>query len=76
MFLILGSFQDNKANLTIMISENIINNKKLHAGNIIKEISKEIKGGGGGQAHFASAGGKSPQGIENAIKLAKLKINK
>jgi len=76
MFLILGSFQDNKANLTIMISENIINNKELHAGNIIKEISKEIKGGGGGQAHFASAGGKSPQGIENAIKLAKLKINK
>jgi len=76
MFLILGSFQNNKANLTIMISENIINNKELHAGNIIKEISKEIKGGGGGQAHFASAGGKSPQGIENAIKLAKLKINK
>ncbi|MCD4773973.1 MAG: alanine--tRNA ligase [Bacteroidales bacterium] len=74
MFLVLGTTQKSKANLTIMISENIIKNKKLHAGNIIMEISKEIKGGGGGQAHFASAGGKDPQGIENAIKLAKTKI--
>ena len=75
MFLVLGTTQKGKANLTIMISENIIKSKKLHAGNIIREISKEIKGGGGGQAHFASAGGKNPQGIKNAIELAKTKIS-
>lgn len=75
MFLVLGTSQKGKANLTIMISENIVESKKLHAGNIIREISKEIKGGGGGQAHFASAGGKNPQGINNAIELAKTKIS-
>ncbi|MCD4745737.1 MAG: alanine--tRNA ligase, partial [Bacteroidales bacterium] len=71
MFLVLGSEKDGKANLTVMISENLIKEKGLHAGNIIREIAKEINGGGGGQPHFATAGGKNPQGILNAFKKAK-----
>jgi len=71
LFLVLGSEQKGKAGLTIMISENLIKDRGLHAGNIIREISKEIQGGGGGQAHFATAGGKNPGGIEKAFEKAK-----
>ena len=71
MFLILGTESNGKANLTIMISENLVKEKALNAGNIIKEIAKEIKGGGGGQPHFATAGGKYPEGITKAFEKAK-----
>ena len=53
-----------------MISDNLIKNKGLNAGQIIREISKEIKGGGGGPAHFASAGGTDASGIERALEKA------
>jgi alanyl-tRNA synthetase len=54
-----------------MIAENLVKEKGLHAGKLVKELAKEIKGGGGGQPHFASAGGKDPQGIDRALKKAK-----
>jgi len=71
LFLVLANKDKNKATLTIMISENLIKEKDLHAGNIIKELAKEIRGGGGGQAHYATAGGSKPAGIENALKKAR-----
>ncbi len=70
LFLVLGSKINDKANIAVMISDNLVQEKELHAGKIIKEISKEIQGGGGGQAFFATAGGKNPEGIKNAIEKA------
>ena len=48
---------------------------KLHAGTIVKELAKEIKGGGGGQPFFATAGGSDPSGIEEALKKSEEYIN-
>ncbi|MBN2612539.1 MAG: alanine--tRNA ligase [Bacteroidales bacterium] len=70
LYLVLGANLDDKANLAIMISEELVKEKNLHAGQIIREAAKEIQGGGGGQPFFATAGGKDIAGIEKAIKKA------
>jgi alanyl-tRNA synthetase len=64
---IIGCEIEGKANISLIISENLTKEKKLHAGSIIKELAKEINGGGGGQAFFATAGGQNPKGLQNAI---------
>ena len=65
---ILGGIDNDKCTLSIIASDNIIKEKKIHAGDIIREVSKNIQGGGGGQAFFGTAGGKNPSGLKNAIK--------
>ncbi len=70
LFLVLASKQDNKALMVVMISENLIKEKGLNAAEIIKTIAREIRGGGGGQPFFATAGGKDPAGIPEALKKA------
>jgi len=67
LFFAAGIENNGKANLAVMISDNLIKEKNLNAGQIIREIAKEIKGGGGGPAHFASAGGSDASGIEQAL---------
>jgi len=67
LFLVLGTEIDGKANLAVMISNKLVETKGLNASNIIREISKEIEGGGGGQAFFATAGGKKPEGLKKAL---------
>jgi alanyl-tRNA synthetase len=68
---VLGAEDDGKAYLCIIISENLVAEKSLDAGKMIRVISKQIDGGGGGQKFFATAGGSNPAGIENAILEAK-----
>ncbi len=70
LYLVLGAEIEGKAYLAIMISDNLVKNNDLNAGTIIRNIAKEIQGGGGGQAFFATAGGKNPDGIQNALDLA------
>jgi len=71
LVLVLGMEKDGKAQLTVLVSENLVKEKALNAGTIIREIAREIKGGGGGQPHFATAGGKDPNGLSKAFEKAK-----
>ena len=68
--MVIGSEYGGKANLLVTITDDLITNKHLSADSIIKEISGEINGGGGGQPSLATAGGKNPAGIEKAIEKA------
>ncbi|WP_353134912.1 alanine--tRNA ligase [Pseudopedobacter sp.] len=70
LFLVLASSIDGKPNLTIMISENLVQERGLDAGKIIRELAKEINGGGGGQPFYATAGGKNPEGLKIALEKA------
>lgn len=69
--IVLGFVSNDKPQLMVVVSEGLTKEDYLHAGKIIKELSKEIKGGGGGQAFFASAGGTDVSGIDAALKKAK-----
>ncbi|MDD3726976.1 MAG: alanine--tRNA ligase [Dysgonamonadaceae bacterium] len=66
LFFVVGTVIDNKPNLTVMIGEELVK-KGLHAGNIIRQAAKQIQGGGGGQPHFATAGGKNADGLKLAV---------
>jgi len=71
LFAVLGGQADGKATLTIVIAENLVNEKGYDAGAMIRVLAKEIQGGGGGQKFFATAGGKNPGGLDTAIEKAK-----
>jgi len=66
-FILFGSVNNDKPLLTLMINADLAVSKGLNAGQIIRELAKEIKGGGGGQAHFATAGGKDANGLDRAM---------
>lgn len=70
LYLVLGAEIAGKAVLTIMISDKLVEARQLNASNIVREAAKEIQGGGGGQAFYATAGGKNPAGLESAIAKA------
>ncbi len=66
-----GSISNNKPSICVGVSKDLIESKGLNAGAIIRELAKEIQGGGGGQANIATAGGKNPDGMEKVF----IKIN-
>ena len=71
LFCVLGCMLNGKPMLSIIISDNLVANKKLHAGNIVKELAKEIHGGGGGQPFYATAGGNKADGLTAALQKAR-----
>ena len=71
---VFGGKSNHKATLTIIINEELAKSKELHAGNLVREASKLIKGGGGGQPFFATAGGKNTNGLNDALKWVEEKV--
>ena len=64
---IIGGKANGKCTLSVIASDNLVKEKDIHAGNLVRSASKHIQGGGGGQPFFATAGGKNPDGLEAAI---------
>lgn len=66
LMFVAGTQDNDKPMLTVMLSDNLVANG-LKAGMLVKEAAKLIQGGGGGQPHFATAGGKNPEGLQAAV---------
>lgn len=75
LYLVLGAVINEKPQLMVAISDNLVKTKSLHAGNIIRELARYIQGGGGGQPFFATAGGKDATGIDKALEASKSMVN-
>jgi alanyl-tRNA synthetase len=68
--MVIGSVNAGKVNILVAVSDDLVNGRNISAVEIIREISGEINGGGGGQPFLATAGGKNPEGMQRAIKKA------
>jgi alanyl-tRNA synthetase len=71
LLLVLAADVDNKPQVAVMIGEKLMESKRYHAGNMVKELAKEIDGGGGGQPFFATAGGKNLNGLNAVLEKAR-----
>ena len=73
---VIGSTANQKPLLTVMLSDDLVSDLQLNAGQMVREAARLMQGGGGGQPHFASAGGKNLDGltaaVEKVIELAGL----
>ena len=70
LFLVLATVNDEKHMLTCYVSKELVDAKGLNAGQVVRELGKYIQGGGGGQAFFATAGGKNSAGVKEALEKA------
>ncbi|MDY4705305.1 MAG: DHHA1 domain-containing protein, partial [Prevotella sp.] len=64
---VVGSIHEGKPMLSVMFSDDMVKSHDLNAGKMVREAAKLIKGGGGGQPHFAQAGGKDTDGLSAAV---------
>ena len=71
LFFIGGSEANGKAVMAVYISRELVERKGLDAGKIVRELGRFIQGGGGGQPFFATAGGKNPGGLKQALEASK-----
>jgi alanyl-tRNA synthetase len=71
VFLLLITTSEEKIMLTLALSQDLVKEKGLHAGNLVRDLARDINGGGGGQPHFATAGGTNPKGIPVVIANAR-----
>ncbi len=70
LFMVLATAENNKATVSVALSDELVTDGSFNSGNIVKELASYIQGGGGGQPFFATAGGKNPDGISQALKRA------
>ena len=70
LFLVIATAEDDKPMLSCYISKELVVEKNLNAGTVVRELGKYIQGGGGGQPFFATAGGKNVAGIKEALEKA------
>jgi alanyl-tRNA synthetase len=70
MFLVFTTLIDDKPGITVMLSENLVKEKGFNASNIVRELAKDIQGGGGGQPFYATAGGKNKEGLSLVLPKA------
>ena len=74
LFLVFTTFIDEKPGITVMLSENIVMEKGFNASLIVRELAKEIQGGGGGQPFYATAGGKNKAGLPSVLTKAETMV--
>jgi alanyl-tRNA synthetase len=74
LFMVLAANVDDKPQITVMISDNLVADKKLNANNIVRDLAKEIQGGGGGQPFYATAGGKNIRGLDKVVEKARMMV--
>jgi alanyl-tRNA synthetase len=74
MMFVAGIVANEKPSLTVMLTDDLVA-AGLHAGNLVREAARQIEGGGGGQPHFATAGGKNADGLNAAVELIVRKLN-
>jgi alanyl-tRNA synthetase len=75
LLMILAADVDSKPQVAVMIGEKLLASNKYHAGNMVKELAKEIEGGGGGQPFYATAGGKNLNGLDSVLEKARKMIH-
>jgi alanyl-tRNA synthetase len=75
LFMIIAADINDKPQISIMISDNLVSEYNLNAGTMVRELAKEIKGGGGGQPFFATAGGKDIQGLDSVVVKARAMVD-
>lgn len=76
LLLVLAADVEHKPQVAVMIGEKLMQEKKFHAGNMVKELAREIDGGGGGQPFFATAGGKNLAGLDRVVEKAREMIGR
>jgi len=74
LFCFIASVYDGKPMLSLMLSDELVTEKGLNATQLIRELAKEIQGGGGGQPFYATAGGKKPEGIDEVMKKVQVLV--